>query len=100
MQPAKTEAHAKAREQYITRKQAKLDSADARKADRASRSDVFQLALLDQRLGKGVGAKRERARLQARIDAASKPKKKKEFASKSEERRVKRQRKAKERSAK
>lgn len=39
-------------------------------AARATRSPKQQLALLDQRLGTGQGAARERARLQAQIDAA------------------------------
>jgi len=35
---------------------------------RAYRSDKEQLVTLDKRLGKGIGAKRERARLNARLE--------------------------------
>jgi len=38
-------------------------AAGALKAEREKRSNKEQLALLDQRLGKGQGAKKERARL-------------------------------------
>jgi hypothetical protein len=41
--------------------------AEARDYHRKNRTDIEQLALLDVRLGVGVGAKRERARLTARI---------------------------------
>ena len=43
---------------------------DERVAARKSRSPQQQLAELDARLGKGVGAKKERKRLQAQIDNA------------------------------
>lgn len=77
MDAAKTEAHAKAREAYANRKEAKLEGVVARKSERAQRSPQDQLALLDKRLGKDTGAQRERARLQALLDSPAKPKKKK-----------------------
>ena len=40
------------------------DAADDREIDRSVRSAQEQLAILDERLGKGVGAKKERARLE------------------------------------
>lgn len=42
--------------------------AEARQKERDRLSAEEQLARLDERLGKGVGAARERARLQALID--------------------------------
>ena len=50
---------------------------DERQELRASRSNAQQLELLNQRLGEGVGAKRERARLTQEIDASIREKKKK-----------------------
>ncbi len=47
------------------------ESAAKLAAERASRSDKQQLEALDRRLGPGQGAQKERARLQARIEAAS-----------------------------
>jgi hypothetical protein len=53
---------------------AKQGEAQERQAARKERSDQEQLALLDSRFGVGMGAQKERARLQARIQAnASKP---------------------------
>jgi len=45
--------------------QGKREEADSRADDRASRSPAQQLAVLDRRLGKGIGAVKERARLAA-----------------------------------
>lgn len=45
------------------RKALRKKAAEARQAQRDKRTDAEQLALLDFRLGIGVGAKRERARL-------------------------------------
>ena len=46
----------------------KLMSADVRKLVAAKRSPQEQLRLLDERLGVGVGAKRERAKLRKKIE--------------------------------
>ena len=43
--------------------------AEARQAERVSRTPQEQIALLDKRLGADIGAKRERARLEAEIKA-------------------------------
>lgn len=53
------------------REQAKL-----RQANRDKLSPTQQLAVLDERFGKGNGAKKERARLQKQIEAATSNKKK------------------------
>lgn len=45
------------------RKVARREAAEARKADRNKRRDAEQLELLDERLGQGEGATKERARL-------------------------------------
>lgn len=45
--------------------QQKRDEAEARQTIRASRTPQQQLAILDRKLGKGVGAVKERARLEA-----------------------------------
>jgi len=81
MQTPKNEAHAKARELNQARQAQKLVGADERKEARAARTDENQIARLDLMLGKGKGAVRERARLDARIkkdtnDAILKGKKK------------------------
>ena len=55
-------------------KRPKMDrraAADVLAEERAKRSDKEQLAILDQRLGEGVGAKRERDRLLGRIASKS-----------------------------
>ena len=51
-----------------TREKLKKD-AETRNAERAKLSPTQQLVQLDGRLGKGIGATRERARLQTIIDA-------------------------------
>ena len=53
---------------YGYRLPARREAAQERAEVRANRSPQEQLATLDKRLGKGQGAKRERARLQALID--------------------------------
>lgn len=50
------------------RREIRRDEAHQRAESRAKRSALQQLALLDERLGEGKGARRERARLQAMID--------------------------------
>lgn len=45
------------------------------KEERAERTAEQQLALLDERLGEGVGATKERARLQHLIENPPRPKK-------------------------
>jgi len=55
-------------------KRPKMDrraAADALAEERSKRSVKEQLAILDQRLGEGAGAKRERERLLGRIDSKS-----------------------------
>jgi hypothetical protein len=56
-------------------KQAKSEQAARLAAERATRSPQQQLAELDLRLGKGEGAKKERARLKRLIDNPSLAKK-------------------------
>ena len=73
-----TEAQSKARERYQARQEAKVAKRMANLAARAKRSPEEQLARLDSILGKGQGARKERARLLAQITSAqAKPKKKK-----------------------
>jgi len=52
----------------MSREEAKRVEAEAREAARAGRTPQEQLAILDERLGVGQGAAKERARLQAEID--------------------------------
>lgn len=60
------------------------ESAAKLAAERASRSAKQQLAALDKRFGVGQGAQKERARLQARIEAEAASTKKPETAKKKE----------------
>jgi hypothetical protein len=54
------------------RHEGRAAAAKKRQAERDARSPAEQLALLDQRLGAGLGAKRERGMLAAKVAAASK----------------------------
>ena len=47
------------------RKEARRAAAEEMAEERSKRSSKEQLALLDQRLGKGMGARKERAKLAA-----------------------------------
>lgn len=49
-------------------RQERKDKADARQRQRDELTAAEQIAVLDARLGAGVGAERERARLQALIE--------------------------------
>lgn len=55
----------------LARNDRQLDAKDAQSA-RDQRTPEAQLKMLDFRLSEGVGAKRERARLQRQINAAQK----------------------------
>lgn len=49
------------------RKQDRIDRAEERKAAREERTPKQQIAVLDDMLGKGLGARKERARLAKQI---------------------------------
>lgn len=67
------EAHEKARAGYLSRHspEARQGVAEANSDARSKRTPEQQLEFLDSKLGKGVGAARERAKLQKQIDAAA-----------------------------
>tara|TARA_B100000029_G_scaffold371504_1_gene365457 strand:+ start:1190 stop:1396 length:207 start_codon:yes stop_codon:yes gene_type:complete len=60
-----------------TARESRRKRADSLTEERAKRSPQQQLELLDKRLGEGLGAKKERAKLQALINSESKQKSKK-----------------------
>jgi hypothetical protein len=53
-----------------TDKKRKREEAEARNAEWAALGPKKQLAELDRRLGEGVGAKKQRAKIQKKIDAS------------------------------
>lgn len=65
-------AHTEAHENWAARKGASLDDAKDRVEMSERRKPSEQLARLDRRLGKGVGAAKERAKLKKRIEAGDK----------------------------
>ena len=65
-------AHEEARENREARKGASFDGARDRVAMSEIRKPSVQLLRLDNRLGKGVGAEKERAKLAARIEDGDK----------------------------
>lgn len=62
-----SEAHEKARQTREDERITKFQNAQKRNEEAANRPPCEQLHRLDQRLGAGVGAKKERARLKALI---------------------------------
>lgn len=65
----KSDAHRKAQEKWDEKQKQKGLAFDDRLDARAKRSDADQIALLDKKFGVGIGAKKERARLAARINS-------------------------------
>lgn len=73
----KTEGYMKYRAARLEREYDFFETIKLNAETRAKRSPQQQITVLDERLGSGQGAKRERARLLGQIEAAkSKPKKK------------------------
>lgn len=57
---------------YGYRKEYRREKAEELALARSKRSPVEQLAILDERLGEGLGAKKERAKLRAEIGTGKK----------------------------
>lgn len=72
--PNHSENHSIAMLKHRKRMEKKAMTSEINAEERAKRSPQAQIAVLDQRLGKGVGASKERARLTAQIEAAKAPK--------------------------
>lgn len=72
-----SDGHANAKNLTRQRREKKLMTAQINAENRAKRSPAQQLAELDARLGKGMGATKERARLAAMMAEAATPKKEK-----------------------
>lgn len=64
------EQHIEAQQARIAKEEAYFARFNERVMARAKRTPAQQLAVLDERLGKGKGAKRERARLKAQLRKA------------------------------
>lgn len=69
-----SEKHTNAMFAYRKRMEKKQMTSEINAEERSKRSPKAQIDLLDKRLGKGVGASKERARLNAQIEAANAPK--------------------------
>jgi hypothetical protein len=69
-----SEKHTNAMFAYRKRMEKKQMTSEINAEERGKRSPKAQIDLLDKRLGKGIGAVKERARLNAQIEAAKAPK--------------------------
>ena len=87
-------AHLSAKEVKIAKETAWIQGIAKRAEDRRERTPQQQIAVLDKRLGEGIGAKRERKRL-ARQIANAIPNKKEETTSDKSKRRGERKRRGK-----
>lgn len=66
------------RKNFPTRRTARREDAQERQTERNERTPQEQLAILDRRLGKGVGATKERAKLAELIEKQGESGEKKE----------------------
>lgn len=67
-------AHLKAKEMKMQRVDEQVRFAVQRESERRQRTPEEQITLLDERLGRGIGAKKERGRLNQQIADAKAPK--------------------------